>query len=68
MLLKVQKLQVQAQDLVVGVHQVDTDHVQVVIAFLMKYVGTKYANNDLILSLDKNKGIYRKNHIEITQP
>ena len=65
MLLKVQKLQVQAQDLLVGV---DTDHVQVVIAFLMKYVGTKYANNDLILSLDKNKGIYRKNHIEITQP
>lgn len=65
MLLKVQKLQVQAQDLLVGV---DTDHVQVVIAFLMKYVGTKYASDDLILSLDKNKGIYRKNHIEITQP
>lgn len=65
MLLKVQKLQVQAQDLLVGV---DTDRVQVVIAFLMKYVGTKYASDDLILSLDKNKGIYRKNHIEITQP
>ena len=65
MLLKVQKLQVQAQDLLVGV---DTDHVQVVIAFLMKYVGTKYASDDLILSLDKNKGIYSKNYIKITQP